>query len=261
MKKQGLLAFLILISWVDQGFARDIEYKDGEVSVYVAPGEPTQVQFPGTISGGFKRKQSSLSLDRKEGDLIIFASETLADNGEAIIVRLMDGRSYSMRVLRASQENPRDPTLKVKDDRGSLVAAADEEDPGYKERKYQVAPSSTVAGLMREMVLVAEFGKQSVAGYRISDRYSGQPVLNDGTILATVDKIFIGPNYWGYVVNAQNTLDTNQRINPATFRLDGTRAISINNWELAARPMNIEQQIAAKDKTKIYIITRAKGSK
>src|SRR5438046_2066199 len=64
--------------------ARDVDYKNGEVSVYVNPSEPTQIQFPGTISGGFKRKLSTLSLDRKDSDLIIFASEGISETGEAI---------------------------------------------------------------------------------------------------------------------------------------------------------------------------------
>jgi hypothetical protein len=53
-------------------------------------------------------------------------------------------------------------------------------------------------------------------------------------------------------------LDTTQIINPASFRLDGTRAISARNWELAPRPMNAEQELAGKERTKIYIVTRAK---
>jgi hypothetical protein len=101
------------------------------------------------------------------------------------------------------------------------------------------------------MMLSTEFGKKSIAGYRASDRYKGQVVLDDGTIRAVVENIFIGSNLWGYVVTAQNQLDTTQKINPATFRLDGTRAISANNWELAPKPVTVEQQVAGKDKAKI----------
>jgi len=106
--------------------------------------------------------------------------------------------------------------------------------------------------------LVAELGKKQINGYRVSDAHRGETVLNDGTMLATIDQIFIGPNLWGYVLDTQNLLDSSQLINPATFRLDGTRAVSARNWELAAKPLDIEQQLAAKDKTKVYIITRAR---
>jgi len=76
--------------------------------------------------------------------------------------------------------------------------------------------------------------------------------------LATIDSIYIGPNLWGYVIDAKNLLNTTQRVNPASFRIDGARAISASNWELSPKPFNVEQQIAGKDQTKIYIVTRAR---
>lgn len=251
------LLVAVVMTGTPAAYARDVEYKSGEVSVYVAPSEPTQIQFPGTISGGFKRKLSALSLDRKDSDLIIFASEGISEAGEAIIVRLSDGRSYSVRVKRATAANPRDATVRLEDDRSSILSE-EEEDPAYKERKFEYAPPNQVAGLMREMVLAAEFGKLNITGYRVSDRFKGESVLNDGTMNATIDRIFIGPTLWGYVIDASNMLDESQKINPASFRLDGTRAVSASHWELAPRPLNVEQQIAGKDRAKIYIVTRAK---
>jgi hypothetical protein len=238
-------------------FARDIEYNNQEVIVRVNPGEPTQIKFPGIISGGFKRKNASLSLDKKNEDLIVFAQEAIPDQGEAIIVRLEDGRSFSLRVQRASAEFPRDDLIKLSDNRDSEIPT-DEEEPAYREKTFQYAPATAVSGLVREMMLVAEFGKTSVSGYRPSDRYQGQVVLDDGAIKAVVEKMFLGSNLWGYVLDAENQLDVAQKINPATFRLDGTRAISADNWELAPRPLNTEQQIAGKHKAKIYIVTRSR---
>lgn len=257
---RGVLKFaalVIAISGVD-ALARDLDYSNQEVAVYVNPGEPTQLQFPGKIAGGYKKKISALSIERKDDTLIVFANDNIATSGEAIIVRLGDGRSYSLRVARASAENPRDDVIRLRDERGSLVASSDEEEAPYRERNFEYAPPTQVSGLMREMMLAAEFGKANITGYRVSDRYQGETVLNDGTMLATIDRIFIGPTLWGYVVNTKNLLDQAQRINPASFRLDGTRAISAKNWELTARPLNAEQQLAAGDATKVYIITRAR---
>lgn len=239
-------------------FGRDVEYKSGEISVRVNPGEPTEVQFPGAISGGFKRKLSSLSIDKKDSDLIVFASEAISESGEAIIVRLTDGRSYSLRVQRASPESPRDDVVKVSDERGALLAASSEEEPIYSEKKLSYAPPSQVSGLVREMVLLAEFGKQQVPGYRMSEQYRGEVVINDGTMKATIDKIVMGPALWGYVIDAENLLDVPQTINPASFRLDGTRAVSMQTLELAGRPLTAEQQLAGKHKVKVYIVTKAK---
>lgn len=247
----------VLLTAVAPAYARDVEYKGGEVNVYVNPSEPTQIQFPGEISGGFKRKLSALSLDRKDSDLVVFASEGITDSGEAIIVRLKDGRSYSVRVRRSNAANPRDALVRVEDDRTGILSE-EEEDPAYKEKKFEYAPPSQVSGLMREMMLASEFGKLNITGYRVSDRYKGEIVLNDGTVNATIDRIFIGPTLWGYVIDAQNLMEQSQKINPATFRLDGTRAVSASNWELAPKPLNIEQQVSGKDRTKIYIVTRAR---
>ena len=238
-------------------WARDLQYNNEEVSVYVTPGEPTQIQFPGVISGGFKKKQSAISLDRKNTDLVIFAQDAISENGEAIIVRLDDGRNYSLRIKKSSPDSPRDDIVKIDDSRPVVNANSEEEAP-YKEKNFEYAPPSQVSGLMREMVLNAEFGKAAIPGYRVSDHHKGETVLNDGTMQATIDKIFIGPNLWGYVIDATNVLDQTQRLNPGSFRLDGTRAISAEQWELSPRPLDAEQEIAAKHKTKIYIVTIAK---
>lgn len=237
--------------------AEAVKTSNGEVEVRVNPGEPTQVQFPGNITGGVLRKQSPITLQRNGRELILFASEGLSENGEAIIVRLDDGRSYSLRAMRSSADRPRDSLLKIEDDRGAIVAAADEEDV-TQDKNFQKAPSNQISGLIREMVLVSEFGKKSVPGFQTSDTYKGETVLNDGTVEAKIDHIFIGSNIWGYVIDAHNMLDVGQKLNPASFRLDGTRAVSAQRWELAPRPLNVEQQISGADRTKIYIVTRAK---
>jgi hypothetical protein len=70
--------------------------------------------------------------------------------------------------------------------------------------------------------------------------------------------MFIGPNLWGYVLDTTNLLDQSQKLNPATFRIDGTRAVSASAWELAARPLNVEEQISNKHNAKVYIVTRSR---
>lgn len=257
---KNITLVLSIIGLALPALARDIEYgaSSGEISIFVNPGEPTQVKFPGMISGGYKRKDSALVLDKKDDDLILFGNQAITPSGEAFIVRLEDGRSYSIRARRATAENPRDDSVSISDSRGSIILSKEEEDPPYKEKRFEYAPPSQISGLMREMVLASEFGKSSIAGYRKSEKYRGQVVLNDGTMLATIDTIFIGPNLWGYVLDAKNMLNTTQKINPASFRLDGTRAISASDWELYPKPFNIEQQIAGKDSGKVYIVTKAR---
>lgn len=251
---------LALASFANRAEARDVDYNPGtgEIVIYVNAGEPTQLQMPGMVSGGYKKKDAAISLDKRDQDLIVFANQGLNPNGEAFIVRLEDGRSYSIRAKRATPDTPRDDFVNILDSRGSIVMSKDEEAPAYKEKNFNQAPPTQVSGLMREMMLNSEFGKASISGYRRSDKYRGQVVLDDGTMLATIDSIFIGPNLWGYVIDAKNMLNTTQRLNPASFRLDGTRAVSASNWELAPKPFNVEQQLAGQDKTKVYIVTRAR---
>lgn len=253
----GAALCTVVVAGVDQAHARDIKYADQEVSVRVSPGEPTQVRFPGQVVGGYKRKFSSLSLDKKDTDLIVFANDKIDETGEAIIVRLTDGRSYSVRMQRASQESPRDDLVKIVDGK-SGIGSEEEEEPAHKERRFDYAPPSQVSGLMRELVLSAEFGKQSIQGYQVTDQYKGETVLNDGTMQATIDRIYMGPKLWGYVIEVKNLLDTSQKINPASFRIDGTRAISADQWELAPRALNVEQEIASRDQAKIYIVGKAR---
>lgn len=242
-------------------FARDVNYLGKEESVYVTPGEPTQVAFPGKILGGYKRKQSRLSLERQDNYLVLFGRPELPAEGEAIIVILDDHRSYALRVRPSSDANNRDELVTVKDDReldyeitNTTPATPSEQPVGY-------APSSTVSGLMREMILTAEFGRQKgIPGYRRSNKYSGETILQDGALKATIEEMFLGADLWGYVVTVENMVDSNQRINPAVFRLDGTKAIVAQRWELAPRPITAEQQVSNQHTTRLYIITRSKRS-
>lgn len=240
--------------------ARDVEYSsgNGEIPVWVNVGEPTEIIFEGgRIKDGFKNSKAGLALERKDSSLIIFGKENLAEGGEALLVRLDNGQSYPLRIRKASIDNPRDAQVVVGDGKGPM-GAEEEAPPPYDERNYNYAPASKVSGLMREMALVAEFGKSGIPGYQVSDKYKGQTVISDGSLVAKIDKIFIGPNLWGYVLDAANLLDQSQRINPATFRIDGTRAISASRWELSARPMTVEHQIAGAHNAKVYIVTRAR---
>jgi len=237
-----------------------VEYSSGsgEIPVWVNVGEPTEVIFEGgRIKNGFKNRNAGIDLDRRDSSLVIFGKENMNENGEALLVRLENGTSYPLRVRKANSDNPRDAQVVVGDGKGAMGAEEEAVSPSQ-ERSYEYAPPSKVSGLMREMALVAEFGKSSIPGYQISDKFKGQTVVSDGAILAKIDRIFVGPNLWGYVLDAKNLLDQSQKLNPATFRIDGTRAVSASNWELAARPMTIEHQISGRDNAKVYIVTRAR---
>jgi hypothetical protein len=254
-----IVASSVLIGGITSAYARDVEYQtgQGDIEVFVNPAEPTDIEFPGKIKEGFKSSTAGISVERKVNSLVVFGKENINDNGEAILVKLEDGRSYPVRIRRATADNPRDATVSIGDGKGP-IGEDEEEMPIYKERGFDKAPPSKVSGLMREMVLVAEFGKRSIAGYQVSEKYKGQTVVNDGAVLAKIDRIFIGPNLWGYVLDTTNLLDQSQKLNPASFRIDGTRAVSASNWELTARPMNVEEQVSGKHNTKVYIVARAR---
>lgn len=239
-------------------FAKDLKYEGGEVIINVTPLEPSQIEFPGTVSGGFIKSKSNIKLDRKGEDLIIFAKESLKGDGEVIIVRLEDGRSYPIRIKAVKDASKRDVIVRIEDDRGDIILSEEEEEPAYKEKSFPYAPANKVSGLMREMMLVAELGKKNVQGYRVSDKYRGKVVMDDGNMVATIDQIFLGSTFWGYVIKTENKLNISQKIDPATFRLDGTRAISADRWELAAKPLTAEQNLANQHVGKIYIVTKAK---
>ncbi|MDD7473471.1 MAG: hypothetical protein PUH01_04970 [Pseudomonadota bacterium] len=258
--KTSFIALCAILLITNFAFARDVEYKGTELDVFVSPGEPTQVQFPSKVLGGFKKKLSAISLDKKGYDLVIFATEQLTETGESMIIRLDDGRSYTLRVKKANATN-KDTLVRIIDKSQSILTSSGaeiDESNNVKDPQLTFAPPTQVSGLMREMILASEFGKGAINGYRATDKYRGETVINDGAIHATIDTIFIGTNLWGYVLDVKNLLDVSQKLNPATFRLDGTRAISFEKWELSPQPLNIEEQIAKGHKTKVYIVTRAR---
>lgn len=256
-----IAAALAALCAVSPAFARDVQYQegDGEIEVFVNVGEPTEISFEGgQIKDGFHNSNAPIAIQNKGSALIIFGKQNMTADGAALIVRLNDGRSYPIRVMVANEKNPRDAQIIIEDGKGAFGAEEEQAPEGYTERGYDYAPASKVSGLMREMVLVAEFGKKAIPGYTMSDKYKGQTVVSDGSILAKIDRMFIGPNLWGYVLDTTNLLDQSQKLNPATFRIDGTRAVSSSSWELAARPLNVEEQISNKHNAKVYIVTRSR---
>ncbi|MBP9838303.1 MAG: hypothetical protein KBC84_06275 [Proteobacteria bacterium] len=254
----ALLAVSLMQAATSQdAFARDSKYLGGEQTVYVNPGEPTQVLFPGKIQGGFKPKNASFAVEKKENFLVVFSQPELQEQGEAMLVILDDKRSYALRIMPADEDHTRDEILRIQDERENTDVENGPSTPDIVPRAGY-SPPSIPSGLIREMVLTAEMGKQKgIPGYKRSNKYSGETVLHDGAVEAKIEEIFMGSDLWGYVLSVENLLDTNQKINPATFRLDGTRAVSAENWELAARPQTAEQQLSGKHKAKVYIVTRA----
>lgn len=257
---QLFICVALLHETASESAARDITYTGNEEVVYVRPGDPTQVSFQGEVVGGFKPKNSSLALDRQDTYLVVFARPSLPPEGEAMIVQLKDKRTYSLRVLPASGDHPRDALVNVLDSREVSEEYEEAKTPEEAKAQRKFPPPTTVPGLMRELALVAEFGKRKgIPGYRRSNKFSGETVLSDGSLVATIDEMFLGSDLVGYVLSVENMLETSQQLNPASFRLDGTRAISMQRWELAPRPQTSEQQLAAAHKAKVYIITRASG--
>lgn len=250
-----LFSFCIINAF---GYARNLEYTNQELEIYIAQSEPTQISFPNNVAGGFKKKLSSLHIDKTGKDLIIFSQKALDPNGEALIVRLADGQSFSLRIKPASSENKRDHMVSIENSKNILSKQASSNEPLKYSSSFPNAPTNSVSGLMREMTLFSEFNKSKIKGYEINDFYKGDVVLNDGTMIAKIERLFIGANLWGYVLDVENKLDISQKINPATFRLDGTRAVMASRWELSAKPLNAEQTVANKHKTKLYIVTKAK---
>lgn len=241
-----------------KAWARDINYQGTEEKIFVSPGEPTQIFFPGKVSGGFFASKGKVSLKKEGSFIVVFAQPGLSPTGEVVILFLEDERSYSLRVLPSGIEQPRDDSVRIIDNRDPEVEI-DSPKGDTLEKETPFAPPTVVSGLMREMILVAEFGKKKgIPGYRRSNRYSGEEILNNGAIKAQVDEIFMGSDLWGYVVTVSNMLDTSQQLNPATFRLDGTRAVAFQRMQLAPRPMTAEQKISNQHQGKVYIVTKSK---
>lgn len=252
-----IVAIFAMATFVTPALAREVKYSGGEVAVYVTPGEPTQITFPSKIEGGFKRKHSSLALQRQDNFLVVFAQPEIPYEGEALLVHLNDKRSYAIRVLPSDDDNTRDEFIDVRDDRADVLGDnVAQQDPHLISKG--ATPPNFVSGLMREMILTAEFGKRgNIPGYRRSNRYTGETVLHDGSIEAKIKEIYMGSDLWGYVLEVKNLQNTAYKINPATFRLDGTRAVVAENWELSPKPKTAEQKIAKGDSSKVYIVTRS----
>ncbi|MCS6893076.1 MAG: type-F conjugative transfer system secretin TraK [Deltaproteobacteria bacterium] len=244
---------LLLVCFATLLSSRELEYSSGDLEVFVMPGEATQIQFPDNVAGGYKKQGSVISVDKAGTDLIIFAQDKLPADGEVVLVRLQDGRSYSVRVKQAPDAASRDATVVVRDSRPKLTVQDDDELPKYRDRQFLYPNQYQIAGLMRELVLVTEFGKAGIPGYRISESGAGQVVVNDGRVQAKLLKMYLGPQLWGYVLEAENKSNEHVKIDPALFKVNGTRAVSMNKWELAPASAAGEDSRAL-----VYVITKAR---
>ena len=245
--------FLAVLLSAQPALARDVTYNGDEESIWVTPGEPTQVTFPSVIEGGYKAGDE-VTVQRQGNFVVLFAKAGLSPDGEVMIVRLRDGRSYSLRISPAGFGQARDASVTIIDRR---QPESEQEDESIEERELPFAPPTVATGLMREIVLITEFGrKKGISGYKRSNTYTGEEVLNDGTIRAKIDEIFMGPRMWGYVLDIENLLGTGQRLNPGTFNFEGVMAVSMKRWELAPKPRTAEQKLSGRHKTKIYVITK-----
>ena len=95
-------------------FEREHCYRGEEAQIFVRPGEPTQVVFPGEIKGGFKRKDSALTLERQSNYIVMFTQPSLDVHGESLLIVLEDERSYPLRVLPAHRKQ-RDSVVRLVD--------------------------------------------------------------------------------------------------------------------------------------------------
>ena len=121
------LAAVTASSWfllAAPAFAREVRYVGAEQTVYVNPGEPTQVLFPGKVVGGFKSKNSPVALERDGNFLVVFAQPDLTEEGAAILVILEDKRSFAVRITPASDDHVRDEVAKIIDGFKSKKAVA-----------------------------------------------------------------------------------------------------------------------------------------
>lgn len=257
MAEKLVFRILFLIA-LTTGFARDIEYSSGEIEIFVRPGEATEVRFPDEVLGGYKKQGSVISVDKVGTNLIIFAQDKLQQNGEVILVRTRDNRSYSLRVKTADDVSVRDDIVVIKDNRPRQTSEDDDELPKYRDRQFIYPSQYQVAGLMRELVLVTEFGKNGIPGYRVADSGAGSEVVNNGQITARLVRMYLGPQLWGYVLEAENKTDEIVKVDPAIFKIHGTRAISMDKWELAPRPLTPEQRMAGAHKAFVYVVAKAR---
>ena len=86
-----------------------------EISVQLAPGEPTTVTFPSEVKGGWKRKDSALSIARGGAMMVVFGFSDLSEDGEGVLVELTDGRLYTLRFKKAAKLSDRDTLVKIQD--------------------------------------------------------------------------------------------------------------------------------------------------
>jgi hypothetical protein len=101
-----------------EGQANAIEYvvENEETPIYLRLGEPTLVEFPAAIEGGFRTKHSSYSLERDKNQLVLFLNKTTPNpKGEGILVMLKDGRICALRLLEETPEHSRDVVVRISD--------------------------------------------------------------------------------------------------------------------------------------------------
>jgi hypothetical protein len=91
----------------------EITFGPSDPVINVAIGDPTVIEFEAAVDGGWMRKSSGLSLQPRDNVLAVFPSSKLQPQGEAIAVRLKDGRIYRMHFAPADASHPAQGRIKV----------------------------------------------------------------------------------------------------------------------------------------------------
>lgn len=81
------------------------------VGVRLETGRKTVLSFPVEVVGGFRRSRSNLTLSRRGKDVELAPLDGLTVDGEAVLIKLKDGRWYSVRARRADAQHPADISL------------------------------------------------------------------------------------------------------------------------------------------------------
>jgi hypothetical protein len=108
---------LIGLACIGEAVARDINYSEGEIVVYLIPNKPTKVTFPSKIISGntWGEGRKFFILDRRGNSLVLNIHPQFPKEGANAIIHLDDKRTYTIRAILADDRHIGDRFVNIID--------------------------------------------------------------------------------------------------------------------------------------------------
>jgi hypothetical protein len=190
--------------------------------------EPVKLVFPGTVRSATGPRGRKV-LGKTEGNaLFLWTKGSLPTGGESLLVLLADGRQYRLQIVEDSERFLRLVRVGL-----PLSGQATLETPP--QPLLPVEPESYDSIDIQRMIAALEKGG-TPSGYHAVDSLNSRPLVDDGSMRASIEKALVAKNLMGFKVRIENLTDQELQISKSSLGVGDIVGLKMNRNTLGPRP-------------------------